>query len=599
MLFFILLTIFIQIFQLHALCDFPPSSQTITVHSPIFVTKDKDFDNTTFVGSSDLLNGDCDVNNGKMQYLMVLEDGVTIKNAIFDKPGMGIYCRGSCTLKNIYFKKLCYHGAGFGYHSTDIFYIYQVLEGGGRGSPDKYFTQSGRGTTIIKNFCAEGPYGKLWCSCGNCEDQMPRNVQMYNIKILGPGLTIASLNENYGDTASITGLALYGQNSPSTATEYVCQTYKGLKQMKSMRPITEFLPTEHGSGPCSYSISPINNHTPVIPYDPPAPVLPYDPPAPVLPYDPPSPILPYDPPAPVIPYDPPAPDVPDNNQPMPYYYNQPGGDLPYVITGGSERVGKIARALTGLILVSSTMLNGVGATAAAGNTNVVDHQQALAAKPSWEWKPPALGHLNASHVLQNMDSSEGSGKATGKGNANNGRRGNSRSVKKAKKPAVVHKISAKTVDAAPISRQNVFDAKARIVPPETDCIYISLLLLCAKSKLFAGMDEAFAGDGRSCGLLLFGGGGGRKRASAGHKAILEKASDVFEAMFRFDEENAKAVVAETAPPAEAIKPVVITDVKVDAFKAMLAFIYADDLSGLNGDNAICVLQAARRIVGTI
>uniref|UniRef100_A0A914HRI0 Uncharacterized protein n=1 Tax=Globodera rostochiensis TaxID=31243 RepID=A0A914HRI0_GLORO len=145
------------------------------------------------------------------------------------------------------------------------------------------------------------------------------------------------------------------------------------------------------------------------------------------------------------------------------------GDLPYVITGGSERVGKIARAVTGLILVSSTMLNGVGATAAAGNTNVVDHQQALAAKPSWEWKPPALGHLNASHVLQNMDSSEGTG------NANNGRKGNSRSVKKAKKPAAVHKISAKTVDATPINRhQNVFGAKAPIVPPETDCIYISL-----------------------------------------------------------------------------------------------------------------------------
>uniref|UniRef100_A0A183BQQ8 Probable pectate lyase F n=1 Tax=Globodera pallida TaxID=36090 RepID=A0A183BQQ8_GLOPA len=167
MLLFILLTIFVQIFQLRALCDFPQSSQTVTVDSPILVPTDKDFEYTTFVGSSDLLNGDCDVNNGNMKDLMVLEDGVTIENAILDNAGMGIYFTG----------------------------------GGGQGSPDKYFAQSGRGTTTIENFCAEGRYGKLWCSCGNCDDQMQRHVLMSNVKILGPGLTIASLNGNYGDTA--------------------------------------------------------------------------------------------------------------------------------------------------------------------------------------------------------------------------------------------------------------------------------------------------------------------------------------------------------------------------------------------------------------
>uniref|UniRef100_A0A183CAG6 Oxidoreductase n=1 Tax=Globodera pallida TaxID=36090 RepID=A0A183CAG6_GLOPA len=201
--------------------------------------------------------------------------------------------------------------------------------------------------------------------------------------------------------------------------------------MKSMRPITEFLPNEPGSWPCSYSISPINNHTPDVPHNPPAPDVPHNPPAPVRPYDP----L--------------APDVPGTNQ--------PGSDLPYVITGGSGRVGKtIARGLNFGLLVSSIMLNGVGATAAAGNTNVVALQQAFAIKPSSAggWKPPPallpkfdLGHLNALHVLQqNMNSNKGTG------NANNGRRGNLRSVKKAKKPAVVHEISAKTVDA-PISRR--------------------------------------------------------------------------------------------------------------------------------------------------
>ncbi|KAI3421821.1 hypothetical protein GPALN_012365 [Globodera pallida] len=75
-----------------------------------------------------------------------------------------------------------------------------------------------------------------------------------------------------------------------------------------------------------------------------------------------------------------------------------------------------------------------------------------------------------------------------------------------------------------------------------------------------------------------------------HKAILEKASDVFERMFRFDEANAKAAAAGTGS-SEEVKPVEVTDVEVDAFKAMLVFIYADDLRGLNGDNAKSVLYA--------
>uniref|UniRef100_A0A183C5W2 BTB domain-containing protein n=1 Tax=Globodera pallida TaxID=36090 RepID=A0A183C5W2_GLOPA len=71
-----------------------------------------------------------------------------------------------------------------------------------------------------------------------------------------------------------------------------------------------------------------------------------------------------------------------------------------------------------------------------------------------------------------------------------------------------------------------------------------------------------------------------------HKAILTAASDVFEAMFRFDAENAKSAAAGAA---REVDPVVITDVEVGAFKTMLAFIYADDKRGLNGDNAIAVL----------
>ncbi|KAL3083682.1 hypothetical protein niasHT_036810 [Heterodera trifolii] len=65
-----------------------------------------------------------------------------------------------------------------------------------------------------------------------------------------------------------------------------------------------------------------------------------------------------------------------------------------------------------------------------------------------------------------------------------------------------------------------------------------------------------------------------------HKLILKHASDVFGAMFRFD---AKKEKAENVP-----------DVEAAAFKVMLSFIYAGDLSELNGDNAMAVLYAAKK-----
>ncbi|KAL3111045.1 hypothetical protein niasHT_013069 [Heterodera trifolii] len=88
--------------------------------------------------------------------------------------------------------------------------------------------------------------------------------------------------------------------------------------------------------------------------------------------------------------------------------------------------------------------------------------------------------------------------------------------------------------------------------------------------------------------FLVGDGDGKKILSA-HKPILKLASDVFEAMFRFDAKN------EQGEKGYANCPVVeVPDVEAAAFKVMLSFIYADDLSELNGDNAMAVLYAAKK-----
>ncbi|KAL3125844.1 hypothetical protein niasHT_003003 [Heterodera trifolii] len=118
------------------------------------------------------------------------------------------------------------------------------------------------------------------------------------------------------------------------------------------------------------------------------------------------------------------------------------------------------------------------------------------------------------------------------------------------------------------------------------------------------------GDGADVHFLV----GDEKKEFLAHKAILLASSDVFKAMFRFDEQNAMKEANPTPPGAKrAKKPkivivtggrassgvlagdgVLIPDVTAEAFKAMLEFIYTDDLSGLNGDNLFDVLYAAKK-----
>ncbi|KAL3112548.1 hypothetical protein niasHT_018754 [Heterodera trifolii] len=85
------------------------------------------------------------------------------------------------------------------------------------------------------------------------------------------------------------------------------------------------------------------------------------------------------------------------------------------------------------------------------------------------------------------------------------------------------------------------------------------------------------------------GDGDEKEVLPVHQFILKIASDVFEAMFRFD---AKKERPENASSNCLV--VEVPDIEPSAFKVMLSFIYIDDLSGLNGDNAMAVLYAAKK-----
>ncbi|KAL3105146.1 hypothetical protein niasHT_028818 [Heterodera trifolii] len=83
--------------------------------------------------------------------------------------------------------------------------------------------------------------------------------------------------------------------------------------------------------------------------------------------------------------------------------------------------------------------------------------------------------------------------------------------------------------------------------------------------------------------------GKEKELLKAHTCIMMFASDGFESMFRFDDENAKTKISVDCPPV-----IEVPDVKAEAFSVMLSFIYAEDLSELNGQNAMAVLYAANK-----
>ncbi|KAL3075722.1 hypothetical protein niasHS_012552 [Heterodera schachtii] len=119
---------------------------------------------------------------------------------------------------------------------------------------------------------------------------------------------------------------------------------------------------------------------------------------------------------------------------------------------------------------------------------------------------------------------------------------------------------------------------------------LNVFVVLVKVSEFGGSNESFIEYRRRGAHSLFGGGKRRKKLFRAHKHILKLVSNVFEAMFRYNDQNAK----NKAPSTEQSKAVEIPDVEPQAFQVMLSFSYADDLSELSGDNAMEVLCAAKK-----
>lgn len=94
------------------------------------------------------------------------------------------------------------------------------------GKPDKVFQHNSKNSTteILGNFTLTGEHGKLYRSCGNCTNNGgPRYLSINGVKVDAKIGSIAGINGNYRDTATIRNLKIknYKTGKPKVCVEYV------------------------------------------------------------------------------------------------------------------------------------------------------------------------------------------------------------------------------------------------------------------------------------------------------------------------------------------------------------------------------------------
>lgn len=167
---------------------------------------------------------------GEAAAMFILSAGATIQNVILGaNQAEGIHCRGTCTLKNVWWEDVCEDAATFKQTSGTSY----VIGGGAQKASDKIFQFNGRGTVSITDFYAYD-YGKVIRSCGDCSNNGgPRNIVINGV-VAKSGGVLCGINTNYGDTCKISNSC---QNSGKS-----CDRYTGVEKGSGSS-------TKIGSGP--------------------------------------------------------------------------------------------------------------------------------------------------------------------------------------------------------------------------------------------------------------------------------------------------------------------------------------------------------------
>ena len=171
-----------------------------------------------FVGTGDL--GGDDQAEGQ-DPMFELANNATIRNVILGSPAAdGIHCLGNCTLENVWWEDVGEDAATFLGESDNT--RVSINCGGARQAADKAMQHNGGGTVVINNFYIES-FGKLYRSCGNCDEAFDRHVEITNLVGRAPGGSLVGVNSNFGDTATLRNIFLVD----ATRSITVCERYTG------------------------------------------------------------------------------------------------------------------------------------------------------------------------------------------------------------------------------------------------------------------------------------------------------------------------------------------------------------------------------------
>ena len=116
---------------------------------------------------------------GDSDAVFELEDGATLSNVIIGPNQIeGVHCYGSCTLNNVWWSAVC----------EDAFTIKEqsaggtttITGGGAFGAEDKVLQHNGGGSLSVSGFTVDN-FGKLYRSCGNCDEMFERHVTFDDI----------------------------------------------------------------------------------------------------------------------------------------------------------------------------------------------------------------------------------------------------------------------------------------------------------------------------------------------------------------------------------------------------------------------------------
>ncbi|QEY14704.1 pectate lyase [Cellvibrio sp. KY-GH-1] len=161
----------------------------------------------------------------------------TIKNVRIAGSGGadGIHCTsGACRAENVVWEDICEDAASLVSSGTKFTIsggsAYNNTSNSPGSKPDKIFQHNSKNSTyeITNGFTAKGVNGKLWRSCGNCSSNGgPRYVVINNVTIDGTIGSIAGVNRNFGDKATIRNLKIKGYKSGSPK---VCEEFQGVQK---------------------------------------------------------------------------------------------------------------------------------------------------------------------------------------------------------------------------------------------------------------------------------------------------------------------------------------------------------------------------------